>query len=97
MNANHSSHPEGTIEASRYPLRYLPNSPVRYPASCNHVASVEESSNACMPPTGPRFFQTPLVCEYVPVKKLARLGQHDGLGTNADLKRTPRRISPLRR
>ena len=41
------------------------------------------------PPYCPLFEYTPVVCEYWPVRMLARLGQQSGLTTKAFLKSTP--------
>ena len=70
-------------------MRYLPKWAVSYPAACSAVAIVVASRKMWKPPYFPWFEYTPVVCEYWPVRMLARLGQQSGLTTKAFLKSTP--------
>src|ERR671914_159679 len=83
--ACHSSHPGGTsVGSSRpYPFMNLPTCAVRYPARRSHVGSqLEVPRSRCQPPIGGPLVSTPLLCEYWPVRKVAREGQQRGLLTN---------------
>src|SRR5262245_37346910 len=90
--ATHVSHPGGTYPKCLpgYPFRYLPIIPVRYTGS-SAVAMLARSSKASNPPYPPcdPFVHTPVVCEWWPVRIVARLGQQSGLGTKALGNATP--------
>jgi hypothetical protein len=53
--------------------------PVWYPAACNQVAMVEDSSKS----SPSSLVRTPVWCEYLPVRIEALDGQHRGVFRNA--------------
>ncbi len=76
---------------------YLPTWPVRYPASCSHFANVLVWSRPANPPPDELLLEmTPWLCGYCPVSRLARAGQHSGIGTMALAKVAPRAVMSSR-
>ncbi len=79
--ATQRSHPGGTYgpRPNGYRLRYLPTSPVKYPASWSHVASVSDSSNR----SPSSLVRTCVWWLYSPERIVAREGQQSGVEMNA--------------
>ena len=72
---------------------YFPTWPVRYPVSWSHFARVLVWSRPLNPPPEELLFDvTPWLCGYCPVSRLARAGQHSGIGTMVLAKVVPRPV-----